>query len=159
MAKVDAKFNDYVELKFENVEVKWAKVQPHQGDSFQGAPEKWTIDIILQEKLAKSLEKEGFLIKNDGTNYWITPKSAKFEKDGVTQKKPILIVGRDGQTLITEELGNGTKVNIKVSAKKWPNVSKVSTYINAIQVLKLVEFSGGGQSGFAAVAEEEASDF
>jgi len=145
--KIEQKYIDgYVEMTIPSTEVKWAKVQPHQGDSFQGAPEKWCIDVKLTDKYASAMIKAGFHVKGTKGDYWITPKSAKFEKDGKTQKRNLLIVGADGRTPVTEELGNGTIVNIKIGARKWPNVAKISTYINGIQVLSLVEF--GGSSSF-----------
>ena len=151
MAKVtiDQKYVDgYVALPFTGVKVRWAKVQPHQGDSFQGGPEKHCIDVLLEDKVAESMIKQGFHIKGEKGDYWFTPKSAKFEKNGTTPKRALTIVGPDGHTPVTAELGNGTLVNINVSARKWSSVAKISTYIAGIQVLNLVEY-GGGSSSFA----------
>jgi len=153
MAKVtiDKKYDDYVDFPLMNAPVKWAKVQPHQGDSYKGAPEKFGICVYLPKKLAAEMKKAGFLIKEDDDGFFVNPKRAKFEKDGTTLKAPIFIVGRDGRTLITDEIGNGSVCNINISAKNW-DTGFISTYIKGIQVLDLVEYKGAG--GFTDVDEE-----
>ena len=161
MGKVDAKFDDYQNMTIKDVEVKWAKVQPHQFDQYTpknapAGPKKWAVDIVLNDTLAKALKKEGFNVKK-GTegNSFVHASKNKKKKDG-TDNMPIKIVGMDGRTPVTDELGNGTKCNIKVSAKKWGTVSTITLYLDSIQVLDLVKYEGG--SGFEDLSTDDEPD-
>lgn len=142
--------DDYVDVPLNGVKVRWAKVHPHQWDSFQGGPKKHCIDVMISDEQAATFKKGGFLVKGEKGEYFLTPK-AKGDKDA-PDYRPLSIVGRDGRTPVTAEIGNGSTVNIILSARKWTSVAKISTYIGGIQVLDLVEYSGG--TGFANVDED-----
>jgi len=153
---IDKKFTDgYVNLRFDGVVLRWAKVQKGQFDQYtpQGAPageKKWVTDIRLNDKLAKSLKAEGFNVKKDKDGYFLSASKKCEKKDG-TPNNPVLIVGKDGKTIVENELGNGTVANVKVVARKWGTVSTITVYLDAIQVVDLVEFSG--KSGFDAIED------
>jgi len=146
--KIDAKFNKYVNISLDDVELKWCKAQSATGQFDQYSPpgmpkgeKKWTCQIVLNETLAKNLIKDGFNVKQDKDGDWCLPSSKKCEKADGTPNRPVVIVGKDGFTPITTELGNGTKANVKCSARKWPTTAKITVYLEGIQVVDLVEHS------------------
>jgi len=159
---IDKKFTDgYVNMQFDDVKLRWGQLQPHQYDQYSpaGAPpgeKKWVTDLLINDKLGKALKKEGFNVKQDADGYYLNV-SKKCEKSDGTPNRPVTIVGRDGKVPITEELGNGTEANVKVSARKWGTVQTITVYIDAVQVLKLVEYNG--TSGFSDVGEADAVPF
>ncbi len=142
MAKIDAKYDDFVALPLKNVKIKWAKVFPGQEDSYNNGPAKWSINVYINDKLGKDMKKAGFNVKEDDDGMYIVPKKNVLNAKG-GENKAISVVDTDGRTPFVKDLGNGTLVNINISAKKWPNVAKIATYIGAIQVLEHVEYNRG----------------
>ena len=143
---IDDKYaKNYVKFKLTNVKVFWAKV--HEPDTKY--EHKWCVDIHLEDALAEELKKLGFDIKDktnkDGT---VTKNLFKVSKKCRTAKgvenKPPQVVGQDGKTPFTEQIGNGSIVNLNLSAKAWPIKGTwiLSAYLDGVQVVDPVEYGG-----------------
>lgn len=123
------------------VKCKWAKV--HEPDDRY--EEKWTITAVLDNKLAEDLEDVGFNIKIDGDGDKVLEVKTKVNKKNGTKNKAPQVVGSDGRTPFTDNIGNGSTVNIKVYAKYMTVSGKefLPAYLNAVQVIDHVEYTGG----------------
>ena len=93
--------------------------------------------------------KSGFKVHQDKDGDWVLVVKRKCKtRDGKTQAPP-RVVERDGRTKFEDAVGNGSLCNIVVYAK-YQTVNSNTTlqaYLNAIQVLDLVPYTGG-TSGF-----------
>jgi len=143
---IDQKYADgYVKFKLTNIKVFWAKV--HEPDTkFE---HKWSVDCHLEDGLAGELKKLGFAVNDktlkDGTvikNLFKVTKKVRTAK-GV-ENKPPQVVGADGRTPHTEQIGNGSICNLNLSAKAWPIKGTwiLSAYLDGVQVVDGVEFGG-----------------
>ena len=132
------------EFVLADVEVLWANLMEDNPDTKYGAA--WKVDAILEDDMAKSMTKAGFGVKTDKKTgkSTLTIKTKCTTKDGKPNRYP-KIVGRDGSTPVTEEIGNGSICNIKVWGKENVVQGKtyLSCYINAVQVCKLVPRGAG----------------
>jgi len=144
---MDQKYIDgYVNHILKNVKVYWAHV--HQPDTAFGG-DKWKLDAALTEEAGEELKALGFTINSKTYGqveepYVLVPKKERIVK-GIEQKPPV-IVGADGKTPFTQDIGNGSVCNLKLSCKAWKIKGKwiLATYLDAVQIVKHVEYSGGG---------------
>lgn len=157
---IDQKYKDgYVNFIIPNVEVFWAHVYTPDtafGDS------KWSIEMRLPDgELATNMKDAGFNIKDKTDKNGnviknvLVAKKATHSKSG--ENEPPTIVGLDGRTKFTENIGNGSICNVKVSAKAWKVRGKwiLSLYLEGVQVLKHVEYNGGGFPDMTGAATED----
>lgn len=150
MTKIDKRYeNEYVQHSLKDVEVRWAKLIEY--DDYKGM-NKWKLDVILDEQTAQDMLAIGFNVREkDGVKFF-TPSKKAFNDKGEPQKPPILVDAYNKP--FTEEVGNGSIVNINFSGKKWDVTDKITAYLSGIQVIKHEAAQGG--SGFSAVEEEDA---
>ncbi len=134
-------FKKGAEFVLENVEVMWAYLQSPDTE-YEHA---WKIDCILGADMAESMKAAGFNVTEKKGNQILTVKKKCVTRDGKEQKAP-RVVGRDGKTLFTEEVGNGSTCNILVYGKEWEVSGKSGTaaYLSAVQVKEHVARDGGG---------------
>lgn len=155
---IDSKYKQgkYVQFRLNNVEVWWAKV--HKPDTAFGN-NRYTIDMHLEDAVAKQMIAEGFSVKDkeakDGSTIKnvLRAKKDAITKNGTPQKAPE-VVGPDGKTPFTEDIGNGSICNLILSARAWDINKKwvLTVYLEKVQVVKHVSFAG---SGFEDVSLEE----
>jgi len=142
-----------VEVVFKNKEVRWASV--HTPDErFDPC---WKADILFNKKTdAKEIKaymdlgfnfkeyknKEG--VPTDPDIYYLRAKSKCNQKSGKANKPPV-VVGRDGRTPFSQDIGNSSTCNVKVYVKENIVTGKrhVTLYLNAVQVVNHVEYGGG----------------
>lgn len=148
MANIDDKFKtSYVKFKLSNVPVRYAHLQTPDtafGDC------KFHLQALCDDGTAGNLEKMGFVLKEkkdkegNVTKNILNPKKNGRKKDG-TPNEPPSVVGLDGRTPFTDELGNGSVCNLLLSAKAWQvkGTWVLSCYIESVQVVKHVPRSGG----------------
>ena len=134
-------FVDGAEFTLNNVKCKWANlITPDTRYEH-----KWKIDLILTKKLAESLKSVGFNVKTDkdGDQYLRVVKKTR-TKSGTPMEAP-RVVALDGSTPVTERIGNGSVVNIKIYAKyiEVSGQTHLPAYINAVQVVELEPYTGG----------------
>jgi hypothetical protein len=145
-------YNDYVGVKFSNVKIQWAKLATP--DEFKGS-KKFKLEMYFEtaDELAQSevykLENFNVREKNDRVILAMSKEFSRAKYVGPNGNVCIQVVGPDGVTPFTEELGNGTVVNINGTAKKWDVTDKVTLYIDEVQVVSHVAYAGGG--GFSSV--------
>ena len=150
--KIDPKFEaNYVPCSFRNKPCQWAKLQTP--DDYKGK-HKWSIQLIYnmsdpnEKKEADALKAAGFNVREkNGVTF------LEIKKDADRNPTPPPCVGPDGKTPFTEELGNGTIVNVNAFAKKWDVCETITLYLEGVQVVNHVPYQKG--SGFEDVTEEE----
>jgi len=162
VVEIDEKYKkSYVPMTISGAEIGWSHlVKP---DLYMG-DEKWIVDLNLDPKTAKECKDMGFDLKtvkdpnkNTVENVLKAKKKTK-DKNGAPQAPPT-IVGLDGRTPFTEEIGYGTRANVKISVRAWEvfdreaggKIWKLFAYIDAVQVVDHVPRAGG--SGFANLEE------
>jgi hypothetical protein len=151
-------YNNYVGVKFSNVKVQWAKLSTP--DEFRGS-KKFKLEMYFEsaDELEKSevYKTENFNVrtKNDKVILGMSKDFDKAKFRGADGLPCIQVVGPDGVTPFTDDIGNGTVVNINGTAKKWDVSDKVTLYIDEVQVVEHVAYAGGG--GFASVTAEPAN--
>ena len=148
MVEIPQKYKDgYVKLSLTNVEVYWAHVQKADREFGNN---KWHLQMRLDDKLAEELKAEGFNVKdktdkqgNVAKNTLIAKKEV-MKKNGQPNKQPY-IKGPDGKTDFTDNIGNGSILNLNLSAKAWKIRGKwsLSCYLDGIQVVNHVPYAGG----------------
>jgi hypothetical protein len=144
------------EVILSNVSVKWANLNAPD-DRFEPC---WKVDAVLTQEMADEMKKVGFKVRQDNDGDWILRcKKKTHTKKGKPMDAP-KVVGRDGKTAFTENIGNGSIMNIRIFAK-YVEVNG-NTYLparlNAAQVVTHVPYEGGG--GFDNLDEsEEPADF
>jgi hypothetical protein len=146
------RFVDGDVLTLTNVPVKWAATQ-RPDTKFESV---WKINIILTDEQATKLKSVGFRVKTDKDGDQILTARRKTQTKSGDPIAPPTVVGRDGTTRFTEELGNGSVVNVRV----WCKYKQVSgetylpAYLNEIQVIEHIPYGGGG---FGDVDSDEAA--
>ena len=143
VATIDPKYlKGYVKMKLSNVTVHWAHLLKPD-TAFNG--NKWHLTASLSDELAEALRKEGFTIVDKGT----IKNVLKVKKEALTAKgvanEPPFIVGPDGRTPFTQEVGNGSICNLLISAKAWTvrGATMISAYLDGVQVVSHVPYSSG----------------
>lgn len=128
----------YVKFRLNNLEVQWAHLL-RPDTAFGGS--KWCVEIILTDEYIEKYGKEGFTFKEkDGKTILKAKKNTQTAKCG--EQSPPLVVGPDGRTPWTEDIGNGSVCNLNLSARAWKVGGKetISTYIESVQVVKHVAY-------------------
>lgn len=147
----DPKFIEGATFVLKSVPVKWAKVQEDNPDTmFERC---WKLDAVLDKPLADSMIAAGFNVHEKDGEYLLSCKTKCATKAGKPNKPPV-VVGRDGKTPFTREIGNGSICNVKVYAKFTTVSGKtyLPAYLNAVQVVDHVEYNG---AGFDSVDDED----
>ncbi len=154
--KIDRKFEDnYVPCSFRNKPCQWAKIQTP--DDYKGK-HTWSIQLIYnmsdpqEKKEADALKAAGFNVREKNGVTFLAVKS-----DADKNPKPPLCVGPDGKTPFTEDLGNGTIVNVNASARHWSVCETITLYLEGVQVVNHVPYKKG--AGFDAIGTEEVIPF
>jgi len=114
----------------------------------------YKIDLIVDDSTAAGFKKQGVDTKpastiqfRDGTNAskfgkWAIRFAQKVEnKDGSKTFPPPQVVDKSGSP-VTEEIGNGSKVNVQYNIAEWNFRGKKGTaaYLKALQVVDLVPY-------------------
>ena len=153
---------NYVPAKLHGVQIGWSHlVKP---DLYMG-DEKWVVDLNLDAATAEDMKRRGFELKTsknpdkEVVENVLKAKKKTTDKAGNPQKPPT-IVGLDGRTPFTEELGYGTLANVHIQIRAWEvydkeaggKIWKLFAYIDAVQVIEHV--SRGGGAGFDDLSGE-----
>ena len=148
-----------------NVFVEWCHlVKPDTGFG----KSQWELTLRLPEKLAFDMRAAGFNVRHtdgkkkfkagDEEYYFIVAYRKTVTSKGV-ELTPPKVFERDGKTIFEGLIGNGSKCNVKISAKylEISGETKLPCRLVAIQLVDLVEF---GNDGFSPLDDEgDADDF
>ena len=140
-------------MKIDNATCKWAKV--YQPDT-KYTP-RWSIDIYPDAKGLKVMEGAGLEMLEDretGEAFYKTTRNVA-TKAG-KQLSPPRVVNMNKEP-ITDLIGNGSKVNVIMNVKEVDNFGKkkMKGYLEAVQVVDLVNYSGGEDFDDASGNTEE----
>ncbi len=148
--KIDDKFDDnYIPVSFRNKKVQWARL--NEPDEYKGK-KSWKLQMIYdmtdptEKAEATALKKAGFNVREKNGITFLEVKKAVDEKH--PEKKPY-VVGPDGKTPFTEDIGNGSVVNVNASAHHWDVCETITLYITGVQVVNHVVYEKG--AGFDAI--------
>ncbi len=136
------------ELRIVTGKVYWASViEPNT--TFEPA---WQLDLCLDDNTKKLAESDGLVIKNKGDDRgdFITLKRKVMTRTGDQREAP-RVTDSQNNPWDTKSIGNGSKCNIKYSTFEWAAAGRsgVSGFLNAVQVVDLVEYNG--KADFEAV--------
>lgn len=112
---------------------------------------RYSMEILASDELAKELEDMGYELKEKVDKEGNTTKNILLAKSQVLDRagnkmRPPIIVGPDGKTPWTEEIGNGTVVNAKLQARAWKVSGKwqLGCYIKEVQIAKHIPKTSSG---------------
>ena len=146
----------------ENVKVQWAKLtEANAGNKYMSEEKEYSIDIILSDEKAQKWVDSGLspkLKERDGVKYIVLRKDLVWKKSG-DKKKPPVVVDTYGKPLDVL-IGNNSTVNVQFTVREWEFQGQKgkTAEIVAVQVLDLVEFTGGSDSVEFTFAEEPIAD-
>ena len=121
----------------------WAAVQ-YPNTTFEPT---YCIDLVVDKKTAELLKKEGLKIKEKDGDLLVKFKRKVVRADGQKNKPPIVV---DAQKKPFDGLiGNGSDVKVQFRTYTYNNRFGEGTGadLQAVQILKLVEFGGATGDG------------
>lgn len=138
--EIEDKFiNGYVNISLSNVECHWCHL--FSPDTAFGN-NKYSVEMRLEDELAGQLKQLGFDIKDKVKDGEVVAKNVLKAKREVVLKSgkkqgPPSVVGPDGRTPFTEEIGNGAILNLNLSCRAWPinGSMQLSAYVDEVQVV------------------------
>lgn len=119
---------------------KWASIQ-QPNNTFEPM---WSIDLIVDNEVAKALRKAGLKVKETDEGYVFKVKRKVNRRDGTKNQKPD-VFDRNGQP--TDVLvGNGSVVIATIQPFEWKNSfgQGVSADLKAVQIVDLVHYIPDG---------------
>ena len=105
----------------------------------------YCIDVIIDAAQVKEVKKQGLKVKeNDNGESFVKIKRKLFRKDGTENPKPKVVDA--SKEPFTDLIGNGSIVNVFYNLYQWGPASYgsgIGADLTGVQVLDLVEYSGG----------------
>ena len=111
----------------------------------------YQIDLIIDPKDVPTVKKLGLSVKKTEDGDVVRFRRAQFRKDGSENRRPVVV---DKNNLpLTDLIGNGSLVNVQFSTFEWNNKfgSGISSDLQGVQVLELIEFGAKDGDEFAPV--------
>ena len=129
--------------------VEWCKLLPKQltKNNFDDYNE-WTVDFFPDDPKEIEAEKLGDRLKDrkdkEGNNTgrrFLRLRQKELDAQG-NKRDPIKIVGKDGKTLWDPdtEIGNGSKVDVRIAIRDYGKGKKKGIYLNALRVREHVSY-------------------
>ena len=152
-------------VTFPNLEVEWCHVtKPDTGFG----KSQWEITCRLPDSLAEEMREVGFNVKKKSEmkkykagdpDYYFIVAYRKTQTSKGQQLDPPKIFERDGRTLNTGLIGNGSILNVKVSAKyiEVSGETKLPCRLISAQIVELVPYGDGGFEALPDADESEES--
>ena len=134
----------------------WAKIIGQPRTNYEGDAREWAYDFVPDDT---SFLKEHKLLdrlkdpKDPIDGPFLRLKKPELDKDG-NPNEPIRIYDEDNQAWDDRLLGNGTKVDVKLSIVDWGVGKKKSIYTTAIRVTDLVPYVSNGFGAMDAAKGE-----
>lgn len=115
-------------------------------------PAKYSINVLVSEEEADKIKAVGLKVKAVDGGFEFKAKRNVLKADGTEAGRPNLVDASNKP--FEAEVGNGSVVRIQVRPYDYNNNfgSGTSADFEGVQVLDLVEYTGGGGSEFAPVA-------
>ena len=149
-------------------EAKWAHVHTPK-PPFEGTGEgKFQIDVVFERggewdalgnEITKIIKAEG--LKNSPIKHekdkGDKPTGRFFITFKTGEQFPPKVFDKHGQTIPSDVLvGNGSQVRVSYKLNQYPGFGGgLNCYLNAVQVVDLVEYSGGSAADFGFPVEED----
>jgi hypothetical protein len=133
---------------FENVKIKWPKLGANTEDNFNQDGQQWSVTIVLDTEQAKKWRaakaSPEIKVSEDGEETIGVKRGCTFKKSGDAKPAPI-VVDKFGDSVDTTIIGNGSVCNVEVSTYEYNFKGRagVGSELRAVQVLELVEYTGG----------------
>jgi len=130
----------------------WAKVYAPQGSKFDPEDKRYSIDVCQMDD--DNIEKAvslGLDVKNDTDGQrgrYVTIRRYAYKKDGTPNARPNVLDA--SLSPMSSLIGNGSKVKVEFKVfpfKNGPRQGQNGFDLNTVQVLDLVEYSGGAGGG------------
>jgi hypothetical protein len=148
-----------------NVKVKWAKVGDNPGTKYASDETEWSIDCQLTAKQSKDWVAKGYAQKErfdpeDGKPFCKIKRNTHFSKKnpvtGAVEKleiSPPFVKNKYGEAMGNIMIGNGSVCNVQFMERPWDYAGKsgITATLVGVQVMELVEYSGGTSDEFTYV--------
>lgn len=148
-----------------DVELNWARLDTPMDNPF-GGPASWEVQIAADSKEALAdLESLGAKVKEKDGKFTVSLRRKAETKDGAPME-PVRVVDSNKAPMdgpARRKIGNGSRGNVIVWAAPFEYMKRtgVTFSLTAVQVVDLVEYSGGGDSvdfDIVGGGAEEAAD-
>ena len=138
-----------VELTLKNVSARYAKLFTPGKAYEESAPAEWSMNMYVDDEGRDTLMAHGCLPKEDkdGAEYFVAKRATK-SRAGAEVKPPIVVDAKKAP--FTEDVGNGSVCNVRVTLFPWTKGKQkgVKIYLQAVQVLTHVPYNRGGADAF-----------
>tara|TARA_B110000902_G_scaffold34964_1_gene37141 strand:- start:21758 stop:22225 length:468 start_codon:yes stop_codon:yes gene_type:complete len=128
-----------------NVTLNYVKVDPSNPTDPFGTLQ-WECQIVVGSDRAEELAGFGSVkpVKDDPTRVAVNLKRKALRKDGTDNDPVQMVDGRKQKIDPTIKIGNGSIGNVKVYRREYDVAGRqgISTILSAIQVTKLIEYTG-----------------
>ena len=121
-----------------------------------GAPQ-WELQIELTEAQAKELKANHFNVKEKDGKFTVSLKRKAVKADG-SKMDPVRVVDASKMPMENRSsIGNGSKGNVIVWQAPYNTAGRsgIANSLTAVQVVELVEYTGGGADFDVIVAPSE----
>lgn len=121
---------------------KYARVYEHNKDTKYDENGVYSLDLYVEGAELEKLKKLGVKINHSEDGDFVKPKRKdSILKDGETIKLgPPPVVGPDGKTPFTENIGNGSKVAAMVTVTEFKGTKSIK--LSALQVIEHIPYEG-----------------
>jgi ribosomal protein S16 len=145
----------------ENVKVQWAKLGDNADNKYMSDEKQWSIDALLTDDQANKWVESGVkpsVKVKDGVKSVSLRKDCVWKKSGDPKKAP-MVVDQFGDPIDATIIGNDSVCNIQFSVRDWEfqGTKGRSAELVAVQVLELVEYTGGADTLAFAFNEKKSA--
>jgi len=128
-----------------DVELNWSRLATPANNPFGGVPA-WEIQIATTDKnKADELKANNFNVKEKDGKFTVSLRRKSVKADG-SAMEPVRVVDANKVPMDNKaSIGNGSRGNVIVWQAPYSNMGRsgVSNSLTAVQVVDLVEYSGG----------------
>lgn len=138
--------------EFASGTVYWAKIVGKPVDNYERTGREWTVDFVPDD--ASFLKAHGLLDrlkepKEPVSGPFLRLKKPELDSEG-NKNEPIKIVDANNQPWDGSKIGNGSRVDVKLTIADWGRGKKKSIWIKVIRVTEHIpfevdEFAGMGE--------------
>jgi hypothetical protein len=134
-----------------NAEIFFAKLNPSKPNrQFAPAVPTWELQLRTRDKEVKKaweaigINAKPIMSQDDETkfDYWRVNLSKKSIKADGTPAKPIVVVNGRLDAIDTDNIGNGSIANVRVTTREYikDGATKTAVTLAAVQIIKLVKY-------------------
>ena len=144
-----------------DVTLNWAKLEQPIINVFNATPQ-WELQMVTDSKQEADrwANELSLNVKDLDGSFAVNLRRNAVKKDG-SQNDPVRLVDAKKNPMDSRKIGNGSKGNVIIYQDNYDFAGKTGVYtiLAAVQVIDLVEFSGGSDIDFDIVEPDGDSIF